>query len=510
MSLDTGRVRTQLGRLRDEYEERLEAYIADLDGTTKDRALEAHTRGWLLDQVLKLFGWSPESVIPEYPVESAPDSDKNRWFLDYLGLEIGKDGKSVPLLVVEAKRLREPGPSPSSNKGPQSVWSSAELLAMALAKSAKLKGKWPEWLATAREYVVRLHQDRGRYPQRYVMTNGEWFVIFTDPIAAFVDKTATSSSILVYESWSAFCGGLEQSLPHIERHHLLTKSDVQEVEVGQLAIALEYEGGLSRWMYAADILYRRDPAVFEPDPIPDFKVWSVILAKCGSGAWIAVRVSAVDGPLRLPSNTHDHDRHMSIHLEAVQNVATKARRIAVDSAGIGEWPEPSTLEQHLLDSDGLACVPLSVILPHSSPGVTHLRVLTGQSAHFVQPPSHRAWACTFHRVDDCLGDRKGPHPYGRSLTSNTFFKSSEAEACLHRSSREAKGPQPVAQDDRARCHLWAVETGLCCRICTLESVCFARRSFAAAMPCPEPPLDEDEVGGEGGAAGATDHLVPRG
>jgi hypothetical protein len=465
--------------------------MSGLDGTTKDRALEAHTRGWLLDQLLRELGWIPESVIPEYPVDSPPDSDDNRWFLDYLGLEIGKDGTSIPLLVVEAKRLRETGPSPSKSDGPQAVWSWAELLAMALTKKATLKGKWPEWLATAREYVGRLHRDRKRYPQKYVMTNGEWFVIFTDPKAAFVDNTATSSSILVYESWTAFCTGLEQAFPHLERHHLLTKAEIQEVEFGQLAAALEGERGLRRWMFAVDILYRRDPAVFGGDPIPDFKVWPIVLVQCVSGSWLSIRASAVDGPLRLPSHSTDHDRHMMLHLEATREVAEQARAGAESSGGIEPWPEPSSLEDHLDDADGIATVPLSAVLPHLSPGVTHLRVLTGASVHFIRSPSDRASACGFHRVEGCPGDRRGPNPYERSLTSSTFFKSAEIEACLHLTSREAKGPQPTAEPDKARCHLWPVETGLCCRTCTLEPVCFAKKSFAAAMPCPEPPPVED-------------------
>lgn len=504
MSVDVGSVRSKLGRLREKYEENLASYMAGLDGTTKDRVLEAHTRGWLLDQLFRELGWIPESIIPEYPVESPPGSAANRWFLDYLGREIGKDGTSVPLLVIEAKRLSEAGPSPSSSDGPQAVWSPAELLAMALRKKVTLKGKWPEWLDTAKEYVVRLHRDRTRYPQRYVMTNGEWFVIFTDPKAAFVDASATSSSILVYESWSAFCGGLEQALPHLQRRHLLTKTEVQEVESGQLATALEWEGGLCRWMFAVDILYRGDSAVLRAGPVPDFKVWPVILVKCASGSWLSVQASAEDGPLRLPSSSSDHGEHMRRHLEDTRAEAAQARTMAERSGGIGQWPEPSSLEDHLRDHEGLSCVPLSAILPHKS-GVTHLRVLTGTSVHFIRAPSHRASTCEFHRVERCPDDRRGPHPYERSLASNTFFKSSEIEACLHLTSREAKGPQPTAERDKARCHLWPVEKGLCCQACTLEPVCFARKSFAAAMPCPEPPpVEQTGQDPAGTLAGATE------
>ena len=56
MNLDVGRLRNTLGQIRERYEECLVSYMADLNGTIKDRALEAHTRGCLLDQMVREFG----------------------------------------------------------------------------------------------------------------------------------------------------------------------------------------------------------------------------------------------------------------------------------------------------------------------------------------------------------------------------------------------------------------------------------------------------------------------
>lgn len=476
---DVAALRGELHRQRGRYDVQIAAYLGSLRVDDPQRTLEAHTRGWLLDQTLKILGWAQQTRIPEFPVDGPIGSTESRWFLDYLGYDFDEERDMVPLLIVEAKRLKEPGPTASARRSASAPSDVARLIVDALRGEDTLSGKWPGWLAKAAQYVTRTHEEHGRCPQTYALTNGEWFVIIGDAERAFIRKEPTTAQVVVFESWPAFVDGLDRALPHLHRLHLLERAGEVTASLGQVGQLSTSEGGVIRAARAVEVLYREDIAVLDGDPLPDLKVWPTLLLQCASGLWVRVRQPSPDGLLTLPLRREDFSRH----LDAVYHEADALWR-AVSSLYAKPLPEPSPVKVLHEDPDIAAAIPL-VVGKHRAGGVSHYRVLTGTESHFIRKADQRAGACAFHRIDDCPNDRRAPDPHLRATSSRSFFKSGEEYACLHLTAREAKDVIRLDSTGRAACHLWAFETGLCCRTCTMEPICFSRTGFQMSMPCPQ-------------------------
>ena len=187
----------KLCRLRGDYEDRTRriadlcaALVGDQDdqGPHEDQAvLEAHARACFVDGVLAALNWSiltpadgTGDLVPETPVRSSASG--NIRFLDYLGLE---RYTTRPLVVVEVKRPGSPIPKIVGTPQGKVSYTPGAAICEGL-RGRELNGKWSEWLETLRDYCKSLVDRGGLPPKRLVITDGEWWIIFRNPEAAFV------------------------------------------------------------------------------------------------------------------------------------------------------------------------------------------------------------------------------------------------------------------------------------------------------------------------------------
>lgn len=195
-------------RVKKQYEQESKAWVRAIaenydperDPDIPDDALiEEHVCSYFVSGWLRALNWSPSdggemavtNLLREAPVRSVERQSRRR--MDYLGFD-QEDRR--PLLVVEVKAPTYSLPLVVSPSAPAASLPThtARLLADFLRGQATLTGRWPEWLATTRDYVASVQAAYGKAPERVVIMNDAWTVIFETPSNAFplsanVDET---------------------------------------------------------------------------------------------------------------------------------------------------------------------------------------------------------------------------------------------------------------------------------------------------------------------------------
>ena len=177
--------------LRDRYQlvladlERDAAIRANVDPATfvgegNNLALEAHVRLYVLDPLLRELGWevqTPANMVVEDGVQPLPgDVDAHRRRLDYHGRDAAERRS---LLAVEAKRPSVRLPDTAGRPVDQWIAHALRLINTSDPRAARLPAGWKEILDTAIDYVRRVQNAYGDVPMRFVLTNGDWFVVFS-------------------------------------------------------------------------------------------------------------------------------------------------------------------------------------------------------------------------------------------------------------------------------------------------------------------------------------------
>ena len=158
-------------------------------GLDIEEMLERPTRRFLIDPMLRALDWDPDN--PHHITEEARSWADNgdRLYFDYLGL----NRQRAPTLLVEAKGLdavRVRPPRGADVAGPKMALLISEALDALKAGSrpSSVLAQWAAWLDDLRIYVRSLSPIEHFTLRRVVITAGRWLIIFTDPLAAFLDE----------------------------------------------------------------------------------------------------------------------------------------------------------------------------------------------------------------------------------------------------------------------------------------------------------------------------------
>ncbi|MER9095433.1 methyltransferase domain-containing protein [Mesorhizobium sp. M0700] len=166
-------------------------------GLALESMLERPTRRFLIDPMLRELGWDPDD--PHQVTEEARSWAENgdRLYFDYLGL----NGSRAPALLVEAKGadakpVRPPRGTNVSGRAMAVLVNEALGSLKAGGKPSAVVAQWAEWLDDLRTYVRSLGRVERNTLRRVVITAGRWLIIFTNPIAAFIDDNAPQSGTI--------------------------------------------------------------------------------------------------------------------------------------------------------------------------------------------------------------------------------------------------------------------------------------------------------------------------
>lgn len=440
-----------------------------------DAVLEAHNRKYRIDCFLAALNWEPDvtpeknpihpNLIPEVPIRS---KEKNTTrFLDYLGLERNTIN---PLIIVEAKR-------PNAQLPPTTfeVTSSYSQIISRGLSAGTLIGDWNGWLKDLRDYVGSVYKKSNRVPERVVLTNGDWWVLFLDPSDAFLENgTFDSTRIIVFENDSDIEKRYNEVFRYLEYQSVLRKID--SITPGELRFLVDPKD-VDRAMHGLRLVYIEQQGLYKVSPI--IKVAPVIFLHSKNGIWLPpVEGSQIDHEIPHRKDLLDE------HLKEVQQVAEKL----FSRIGISLLPLP--LLKHFEDEN----------LFESINGVKEYEknkflIVTGDKTHYLLPePSvlncpHHEWKKSWDIGVSC----KSP-VYNPSINPRSYFISGDNHYCAHRDVGESKASQitPLNKDrcglrsgklNEAFCEIWQFEQFLCCRACTFETVCSNSKIFQ--LPCTE-------------------------
>jgi hypothetical protein len=460
----------------------------EIDSQDVDNLLEAQNREFFIDSLLWALNWRVEideeskfpNIIPETQIRSL-ESNRTR-YLDYLGLT--SDNK--PLLIVETKRPSTLLPRKVDLVGadvqPQKSTDSYGAIISSGIKGEQLSGDWNEWLRTLKDYFLSALEQSHHVPRRVVITNGNWLILFRDPMDAF-SKAGNSNpeNIVIFKERSEIEAKYQEIFGLLEHQHVL--KETPPLDVGEIGFFIGTDE-VTKILHGLKILYINEPSFLDTQPC--LKVLPVLFVRSNNGAWFTVK--AVTPELKIPIEVSEIESHLeTLGTHSTELLNTVRANLAIEI-------EPTTIEDHYENE-----VDFEIL-----PGVVHTRVqtppehdqyqiVTGQHTHYLlfEP---RVSNCPHHKwVESNKQYCAVPVSIqSRSVEPRSFFIDGENHHCNHRSVNAAKSSQ-ITQGNRLRCgprsgrefdpfcEIWKFETRLCCRTCIYQNVCSKAEAFN--LPC---------------------------
>ena len=311
-------------------------------------------------------------------------------------------------------------------------------------------------------------------PERLVITNGTWLIVFTDLGNAFGGTEAPAGSkICLYETPDHLLDNAREVFDLLDYHKLIALN--RPILVAELPAHFapdEFQFGIS----ALHIFYADTPAGREA--MPTINVIPEVILRHRSTGWIRV---TSDRRERLPHNS----KYLGQYLEDVKNAQDA---LITQLAAILGRPVPLLpLSEHYargfhLELPGLRRISTEQFL-----------AVTGNEANFLNEVADFD-GCRYHFLDLAAADGAAASnaPPGVSTSPRTHFGSGTALHCSHRAVQALKSVR-IGADNRQRfaprdgaedgpfCKLWGFETFLCCRRCVFQPVC--DQAVGASMPC---------------------------
>ena len=413
---------------------------------------------WRLSEPLAQI---PVSLVPEAPVRSMDTG--NVKFLDYLGIE-RQEGK--PLLIVETKRPSSSFPSSPGTR----QWTTrerehivADRLASALA-GKHLPGEWSRWLKSAKDYTKSVFARTGYIPQRVVLTNGKWLVIFENPKNAFLgDGKPDVALIHTFESIDSLLHRANDVFLLLEHQRVL--GGTPPLTAGDVAFCIR-GADVKSGMHGLRVCTSRVRGPYST--LVHALVAPVLILRTTTGAWLRVEDSSAQ--FEVPSKDTQLDDHLRDVSAAAGTLVSEVQR------ALGISLEMSPLSHHFKDADSFDTLPAVQTLARGE-----YLVLTGEYVHYLmRTPS----------VDSCphynAGMPQSPHDLPSLARSRLIHYCAHPQAFTARAgtvdaTNRLRCGLRSARDGEAFCEIYGFERHLCCRACVYEKICLSADAFH--LPC---------------------------
>jgi hypothetical protein len=327
-----------------------------------------------------------------------------------------------------------------------------------------LPAAWREILEGAIDYVKRIEAAYGDTPTRFVITNGEWFIVFSDLNATLLARDPIAGAINVFEDLGdvraraeLFCEllGYRSLSGYIPPQHPAALPDY--VPEGQDAVCARF----------IEMSYTRHG---ERQPLISVSVGAWI--RTPRGAWILFQKTYPRQFLVLNDDLDDLAARRTELNERAQSLLADLRnhrnvRFASREEFEGVRNEPG------VGQAGNPASPLVRDLGRGDLGQDRYRIVTlDQDLYFTDDatydgcPYHSWGPC--HEEGDAVGDSAITAP---SSDPRCFFPSGSPYHCAHAAIQARRNNV---------CLLLAFEHHLCCRRCVFLSRCWPA---GMAMPC---------------------------
>ena len=440
-------------------------------GAEPGAPLEHTTRIHFFDELLDLLGWS--RGLGGDVAEEARVKAETTTYIDYLGV-VGNT--NAPALLIEAKAWDKPFVA-SRRDG---SYAPATLLGEGInhwraggqAATSPVAGQWHDYIEQVGSYVKRLKDRYGHNLPRAVIASGQWIVVFTDPVQAFVDGPVVEDvKIKIFEkqNFKAQAGDL---FSLISKGVLATETPfgVRPAQVEQYVA----RDSVVSCFHAVHVSYQTTGAAIW-GLRPRVLVYPALVLQGADNMLLVVLQEIEDSPLEYTVNRDTNEISLIPH---IQKLADRAAALLVRTAEyLGRELTPSPI----------AAFPgfpreqmhqLNVVRPlvRSNPKARdNWIIVTGQAHHFVL--SDADIDCRFHKWSVCnaIHLAAGPSAITRPLLTvpRALFVDETPHHCAHSDVMDRKSP---------RCQIQMIDSNLCCRSCTLSSDCWPENTIPP-LPC---------------------------
>lgn len=491
----THRYKPMLDKKRKQYvsqKEDQDPIFVSAEIAKHDEVSEWQTRKYFIDGLLLALNWTLDwslqdglpNLVPELAVVSSERG--TRRFLDYLGLDRDDD---KPLLVVEAKRANAKLPrrrEPVVQDLREYSSDESRFIISEGLQGKPLIGEWNAWLDSLRDYVRSLNEQSGCVPNRVVITNSEWLVVFIDPTNAFLsDSGPDSNRVLVFRDRYDVRTRYSEIFDQLE--YTSVAGGLPALTVGQLPFDVGAEI-IDRVMHGVRLLHGKEPGFAGSSPL--IKVQPIILLRTRPGTWVRVDEPSDKSEFALPKRNTELEGHL---FDVKQEAESLLARV---NSALGTCLPPTALSDHYHNDDGLADLPGVAETGHrEGEQCSEYLVVTGSCTHFLLPQPSVA-DCPYHDWTECKkqGVESEPSPVVKPSVGkpHSFYISGDRHHCAHRQVADGKSSQVTsanpdwcgprsAEEGDAFCEVWSFEEYLCCRACVFEDVC--TRASAFNLPC---------------------------
>lgn len=432
-----------------------------LVGRGREFAIEAQARVYIIDPILRELGWTvdeAEEIVVEDGVDAlAGDPNQNRRFLDYHG----RDSEGFSLALIEAKRPSFGLPTPE--EGPISRHLATALNNIFKNEPPGISPHWGDWLISLKDYVRRVKAQHGNAPKIAAITNGDWFVVFQDVEASFLDGNCKTEAISVFRDHDDLAQQYELFYSLLSYSYL--SENVPPQTPGSIGDFVD-AGDRVTCTRALEVCYHSHG---QRQPIVSVRAAAWVRTK--AGAWILFRR---EEDFDVLDNKNDR---LTVILT---DLADKSDRLLeelsannpVDVVEISEFRRLSSNDQFLgmrwkIRDSAIAFQRTE----RGEEGEFHV-VATGTAPiHLIEQSGFER--CRYHDTGTCARDGHATQPIlAASVNPRALFPSGSDYHCAH---------AIIHRRREAVCFVGAIEKYLCCQKCSLKTICWGEA--LAGFPC---------------------------
>jgi hypothetical protein len=444
---------------------RLGVTIEETAGTGREITLEAQTRLYVLDPLLQEIGWEVQAaaaIVVEDNVEPAQDdADAHRRRLDYHGRD---NNAARSLLAIEVKRPKVRLPRTGNKSVEDWIADALRKVSVGGAAAETVPAEWRKILASSVDYVKRIMAAYGGAPVRFVLTNGEWFLVFSDLSATILARDPEAGKIVLFSDLSEVIARADEFCTLLAYQDL--SGHIPPQHPGDLPDFVP-EGEVATCSRFVDVSYTRHG---ERQPLISASVG--VWIRTPKGAWILFQKN-YDNQFLVLSDDRDEltTRRQQLNARAENLLAELRNHRELRFASREEF-EGGT---HRGDPNGL--IPAAGAERASTLmreiGRDRYRIATTEQLLFFTDDGTYD-GCSYHNWGSCRAEGNAVGESAITAPSSDprcFFPSGSPYHCAHAAIQARR---------KHVCLLLAFEEHLCCRRCVFLSRCWPD---TAAMPC---------------------------
>ena len=443
-------------------------------GAGVDHPLEHTTRIHLLNALAELLGW--QLGLGGNMAEEARLKNGTTAFMDYLGVATETN---APVLLIEAKAWDKPFITPQA-KGANTSYNPADLIAQAVEHwrgggtrtNSPAAADWHDYVEQVGKYVKGLWDVHQHPLPRAVITSGQWLVVFTKPMATFINAwPASAEDIKIFRKPDFRTGALElysllsKASLCVETPYYIRATQVRNYTTPEAVVDCFHALHVSYEASGSPVFIRR----------PRILVYPALVLQRNDGALLTVLERS--DPLELSYQRGIDDLELALEPHFGEVAAAAEALLTRTGEQLGLELQPSALDDfpgYPINTNVDRVKSKSLIKRHAiEPDVWVL--ITGQATHFLKPVPDVA--CRYHRWSAC---HAAGEAIGKAAVSmpeiarpRSFFTDDQPHHCAHQGLKDRR---------EGRCQIPLIDERLCCKSCLFAPVCWPGAQ-QTPLPC---------------------------